>query len=135
MARNHRKNLGKILHEQRMAIPLTLEQLSAASGVSISHLGRIENGERFPSATILQKIATPLGYEENELFILAGYLSQRPEAVSATKALYSGRSVDPDVLKALAREPVEVQRTLIGILNMLKNTASTLTRKQMVSSN
>ena len=135
MARNHRKNLGKILHEQRLSIPLTLEQVSAASGVSISHLGRIENGERFPSATILQKIATPLGYEENELFILAGYLSPRPAAVATKKALSAGRSVDPDVLKALAREPVEVQRALIGILNMLKNTASNLTRKQAVSSN
>jgi transcriptional regulator with XRE-family HTH domain len=42
--------------------------------VSISHLGRIENAQRYPSTNILRKIAQPLGLDENELFNLAGYL-------------------------------------------------------------
>jgi len=44
------------------------------AGVSASHLGRIERGERFPSGSVLRRIAGPLGFEEDELFTLAGYL-------------------------------------------------------------
>jgi transcriptional regulator with XRE-family HTH domain len=130
MIRNHRKNLGKILKEQRRSIPLTLQQLSDASGVSISHLGRIENGERFPSALILQRIADPLGYEEKELFTLAGYLSASTVRVSEKRVQYGGRNVDPDVIKVLGKEPVEVQRAVIGILNIFKNISASIARKQ-----
>ncbi|MFC1872041.1 helix-turn-helix domain-containing protein, partial [Chloroflexota bacterium] len=68
-------NLYRILKRQRQSIPLTLRQLSESSGVSSSHLGRIERGERFPSAHILHSIAQPLGFEQSELLALAGYLS------------------------------------------------------------
>ena len=69
------QSLGRILKQRRVMIPLTLRRLATASGISPSHLGRVERGERFPSASILRKIAKPLGFEENELFTLAGYLS------------------------------------------------------------
>lgn len=68
-------DLGTMLKRQRLAVPLTLRELAATSGVSSSHLGRIERGERFPSAHILRRIAKPLGLEEDELFTMAGYLS------------------------------------------------------------
>ena len=57
-----RKNLGILLKQQRLRIMLTLRELTTLSGVSSSHLGRIERGERFPSASILRKIAKPLGF-------------------------------------------------------------------------
>lgn len=68
-------DLGQMIKQQRILIPMTLEELSAVSGVSSSHLGRIERGERFPSARILRKIAKPLGFEESELLTHAGFLS------------------------------------------------------------
>ena len=43
------------------------------------YLGRIEGGERFPSAHILRKIAKPLGFNEAELLSLTGYLSPSTE--------------------------------------------------------
>lgn len=116
-------NLGRILKQQRLMIPLTLAQLAAISGISPSHLGRIERGERFPSASILQKIAKPLDFEEGELFSLAGYLSFPPTVIEEGKADYSGRQLDPYVSKMLSQEPVEVQRTVIGILSILKSIA------------
>lgn len=73
-----RNGLGKIIKQQRRAIPLTLQELARAIGVSSSHLGRIERGNRFPSARILNRIAKPLHFGEDELFVLAGYLSPRP---------------------------------------------------------
>lgn len=71
---NETQNLGTVVRHQRNRLGLTLGNLSAKSGVSLSHLGRIENAQRYPSPKILRKIAKPLALDENELFRLAGYL-------------------------------------------------------------
>jgi transcriptional regulator with XRE-family HTH domain len=120
-------DLGAILKRQRVMVPLTLRELAVASGISPSHLGRVERGERFPSAHILRKIAGPLGFAENELFVLAGYLSrQSPIKADGDEKHYDTKRLDPYVAQALAQEPVEVQRTVIGILNVLKGLAEAI---------
>jgi transcriptional regulator with XRE-family HTH domain len=111
-------NLGQFIKQQRIMRGQTLEELGALSGVSPSHLGRIERGERFPSALVLRKIAGPLGLNEEELFTFAGFLST-PSAEAET---HSGR-IDPYVAGILALEPVSTQRALIGILNILRSIA------------
>lgn len=68
-------DIGKTIRSHRVTIPLTLQELSSQSGVSSSHLGRIERGERFPSATVLKKIAQPLNFDERGLMVKAGYLT------------------------------------------------------------
>jgi len=73
-----RNNLSKILKQRRAMIPAALSQLARAAGVSLSHLSRIERGERLPSARFLRKIAKPLGFSEGELVTLVNYLSHRP---------------------------------------------------------
>lgn len=123
-----KNDLGKIIKQQRITIPLTLQELAAKSGVSSSHLGRIERGERFPSAHILQKIATPLGFEEDELFTLAGYLSPQPRKIAEESPGYSGGRVDPYVARVLAQEPVDVQHAVIGILTILKSLAKSIVK-------
>ena len=123
---NNGKYLGRILKQRRVMIPLTLRGLSAISGTSSSHLGRVERGERFPSASVLRKIAKPLGFEESELFSLAGYLSSRPAGIEEESIGYSAKQLDPYVAKVLSQEPVEVQRTVIGILSILKNIAKAM---------
>jgi len=123
-------NLGKILKQQRISIPLTLQELAATSGVSSSHLGRIERGERFPSAHILRKIVKPLGFNEDELFTLAGFLSpQIPSIAEESGSGYGSRHLDPYVAKLLAEEPVEIQRAVIGILTLLKSIARGMTKE------
>jgi transcriptional regulator with XRE-family HTH domain len=125
---DYRKNLGKILKQQRQAVNLTLYDLSAASGVSPSHLGRIEKGERFPSADILQRIAKPLKFGEEELFTLAGYLSPHiDEGKNTPSAKIEHNQLDPYVARVLAQEPVEVQRAVVGILTILKSISFSLT--------
>jgi transcriptional regulator with XRE-family HTH domain len=121
-----RANLGRILKQQRVSLPLTLRDLSAMSGVSASHLGRIERGERFPSGSVLRKIAGPLGFEEDELFTLAGYLSPQQAGVAESRVEYGSRGdLDPYVARVLAQEPVDVQRAVIGILSILNSIAKT----------
>jgi transcriptional regulator with XRE-family HTH domain len=117
-------NIGKLIKQRRVTIPLTLNELSDVSGVSPSYIGRIERGERFPSAHVLRRIAKPLGFQEEELFMLAGFLSNN----SGDKENPSGNDsnvwkIDPLVANALAHEPLEIQRALLGILSLLKSIA------------
>jgi transcriptional regulator with XRE-family HTH domain len=123
-------DLGRIIKQQRIAIPLTLQELAAASEVSSSHLGRIERGERFPSAHILRRIAKPLGFDEDELFTLAGFLSPQTSGVAEERTTaYGNRRLDPYVAKMLAEEPVEIQRAIIGILNTVKLVAKGINKE------
>ena len=118
---NSSKNLGSLIKQQRLMAELTLSKLSAMSGVSQSHLGRIERWERFPSASILRKIAKPLGIGEGELFTFAGYLSPHRHSVAESRPPYSSGELDPYVATVLSQEPLEVQRTVLAILSILKS--------------
>jgi len=126
--RDVNSNLGRILKQQRLSLPLTLRELSAMAAVSASHLGRIERGERFPSGSILRRIAKPLGFEEDELFTFAGYLSPHTQSVAEGHQYYGGRGLDPYVARMLAQEPVDMQRAVIGILSILKSIAKGITK-------
>jgi len=101
-------------------VSLTLRELATTSGVSASHLGRVERGERFPSARILRKIARPLDYDETELLTLAGYLAPKPATESERPG---GRQLDPYVAAVLSQEPVEIQRSIVTVLAVLKSMA------------
>ncbi len=50
-------DLGKILKQRRVMIPLTLRELATTSGVSSSHLGRIERGDH--SGAVLAQRKAP----------------------------------------------------------------------------
>ena len=132
MDREAQSHLGKIIKQQRVSLSLTLQELAAKAHVSASHLGRIERGERFPSAHVLQRIAKPLSFEEDELFTLAGYLSpqSRPIGTEERIATYSDSRLDPFVARMLAQESVEVQRAVIGILTILKSIAKDTIKKE-----
>lgn len=104
------KQLGELLKSQRVSLSLTLQELAVRSGVSATYLGRIERGERFPSAGILRKVAGPLGLDEYHLFVSAGYMS--PDR--------RGEGLDPYVAGVLSQEPVNVQRAVVGLLTILK---------------
>lgn len=122
--------LGQLIKQQRIASSLTLQELAAKSGVSASHLGRVERGERFPSGQILRKIAEPLGFDEDELFTLAGYLSPKMAGVSEKRRDYANSFLDPWVARTLAQEPVEVQRMVVSVLTLLKNLARSLSQEE-----
>ncbi len=126
MDNSSENHIGAIVKQQRISLPLTLQELATKASVSASHLGRIERGERFPSAHILRRIAKPLGFEENELFTLAGYLSTQPSMVAENTPGYRGSQLDAYVARVLSQEPVETQRAVIGILTMLKSIAKSM---------
>jgi len=108
-------DLIKMLRQRRLMAELTLCELAARSGVSSSHLGRIERGERFPSGHILRKIAKPLELDESQLLIVAGYLSPQPSSEE-----YDLRRLDPYVAKVLSEEPAHIQRAVVSLLTIVK---------------
>lgn len=116
-------NLGATVKQRRLSLSLTLRALAARSGVSASQLSRVERGERFPSAHVLQKITRPLGFGEGELFTLAEYLSPQSSMIARKSSTYSSERLDPYVASVLASQPVKVQHTAIGILSILKSVA------------
>ena len=118
---SNRNEFGKTLKQRRLMIPLTLRELAARSGVSASHLARVERGERFPSGHILRKIAKPLGLDESLLMTMAGYLSPQPPGVAGEE--YDIRRFDPYVARVLSEEPVHVQRTVVSLLAIVKSIA------------
>ena len=116
---DNRNDLGKVVKIRRVMTPLTLSELARASGVSASLLGRVEKGQRFPSALTLRRIAKPLGFDEAELFTIAGFLPKPATVESQTRP---GR-LDPYVAAVLSQEPVQIQRAVVTILSILKSMA------------
>ncbi len=121
---DNRAALGEMLRLQRLTMKLTLQQLAAKASVSPSHLGRIEKGTRFPSARVLQRIAGPLGYQEDQLFAMAGFLNSK----LGNSETNSSDRLDPYVVSMLSQEPAETQQAVIGILTLLKNIARNMNK-------
>jgi len=78
----------------------------------------MENGQRFRSARTLRKVAGLLEFGELELFACAHYLSAESSNVVDGEA--QTENLDPHVAIVLSREPVELQRTVVGIITVLK---------------
>ena len=51
---NFGDSLSNTLKQRRLSAQITLEELGAESGVSVSHLARIEEGECYLSASVLR---------------------------------------------------------------------------------
>jgi transcriptional regulator with XRE-family HTH domain len=111
------KNLGIIPKKQRSRLGLTLGEFARKSGVSISHLSRIEKAERYPSPNILRKMAKPLQIDEKELFNLAGYLP-----------VLESKEADLKKHKSLAELDILINR-ITADLNHIKSIVRELHRK------
>ena len=116
--------LGRILKNRRLMIPITARQLALRTGVSAAHIARIEKGERFPSARVLHKLARPLGFGERELLTLAGFrAANTTDEIGGKNQGGSDSRIDPYVSKVLGQESSEVQRMVIRILYLVKRMA------------
>ena len=126
------RDIGSIVRQLRLRANISRVQLGAASGVSTSHLTRIENGQRSPSAKVLRKIAPHLHIGEVELLSLAGYVSAEQYNMLGNP---DSTRLDPNVAALLSQESVEVKRAVISILSMVKYIAEGIAHEQMRAGN
>lgn len=68
-------NINEFLKEQRLSQHLSIHNLSSLSGVSASHISRIERTKRNPSSKILKKLSSPLNVDYATLLQVANLLS------------------------------------------------------------
>jgi transcriptional regulator with XRE-family HTH domain len=65
---NIREILAQNLKENRRKLGITQPMLAERAGLSTHYLGMIEIGRNFPTADMLERLATALGIETHELF-------------------------------------------------------------------
>ncbi len=123
----HDNNIGKIIKIRRVLLDITQSKLASSAGISSSLIGRVEKGERFPSARTLRKLADALHFDESELLIKAKYMSPKYSGLVERNVAAGSMRLDPYVAIELSKEPLEVQRTVLAILTMLKSIAVGIT--------
>jgi transcriptional regulator with XRE-family HTH domain len=79
------KDVRELLPELRRRIDRDYQRADLArdSGVSESHISRLESGERGLSEAIAKRLAPALGLAPMELYALAGFEAVDPAAVAA----------------------------------------------------
>ena len=79
----HHEQLAALLRRLRQQAGLSVKELEAKSGVSRAAISRTENGEKLPTPTPLNRLASALGVDASELFQAAGYTTTGAEALPA----------------------------------------------------
>jgi len=81
------RELGRFIRDQRASARLSLRKLSKLAGISNPYLSQIERGLRRPSAEILQAIAKALRISAETLYVKAGILEERTDAVDIAASI------------------------------------------------
>jgi transcriptional regulator with XRE-family HTH domain len=79
MTKENRRDLGRYIAELREQQGKSLRALAEAAGLSPSSLSDIENGRSLAQPDTLERLATALGIDWEDLYALAGY--GRPAAL------------------------------------------------------
>ena len=65
---NLKEILAKNLKKHRKRLGITQPELAERAGLSTNYVGMIEVARNFPTADVLERLATALGIKSNELF-------------------------------------------------------------------
>jgi len=107
--------LGKKIRELREQLGMSQAQLSTHGGLSQGYLSQLENDEvQNPSAAVMFRLAQALHVDPRQLMQAAGY-DQLPGAADEEYEV----TVDPELLRFLARFPREQQTHLLKLLEGL----------------
>jgi transcriptional regulator with XRE-family HTH domain len=115
--------VGEYLKSLRQGMGISQNKLADISGITVSHICRMEKGNRIPSGAMVVKLASALGIAEKELLVMAGHTGE-PITAESTKLLLE--AIDPSVVGALEQETPEVQRRIIHTLQRMKEMARTM---------
>jgi transcriptional regulator with XRE-family HTH domain len=107
--------LGKKIRQLREELAMSQAQLSSQGGLSQGYLSQLENDEvQHPSAAVIFRLAQALNVDPRVLMQAAGYES----GTNGSDEEYAV-TVDPELLRFLARFPREQQTYLLRLLQGL----------------
>src|SRR3984957_2025434 len=75
-AKRKERNFGQVIRDRRRQLDLTQQEVARRIKTSTPYVGHLESSNRHPSDTVLGRLATVLGLDRRELFLLAN-----PQAV------------------------------------------------------
>lgn len=108
--------LGKKIRQLREELGMSQAQLSAQGALSQGYLSQLENDEvQNPSAAVIFRLAQALHIDPRVLMQAAGY----SHMVNGTEKEEYEVTVDPELLRFLARFPREQQMHLLRLLEGL----------------
>lgn len=85
--------LGEVIRERRLALGLSLREVSSTGYVSMGHLSDVENGRKEGSSSFINGVANGLGIEASELIIQAGFRMTGLEVPDTPESLFERGSV------------------------------------------
>jgi len=107
--------LGKKIRQLREELRMSQAQLSSQGGLSQGYLSQLENDEvQNPSAAVIFRLAQALNVDPRVLMDAAGY----DRGANGSESDFAV-TVDPELLRFLARFPREQQTYLLRMLRSL----------------
>ena len=67
---NIKRLLGSNIRNYRINLGISQEKLAETVNMATNYLGLIENGKKFPSADMVERIAVALGKDSTDLFVI-----------------------------------------------------------------
>jgi len=64
------ETMGTVLRRVRQERSLTIKTLAGQAGLSVVYLGEIERGKKYPSASVLERLAAALGLDLSDVLEL-----------------------------------------------------------------
>jgi transcriptional regulator with XRE-family HTH domain len=102
--RGIREVLARNLKINRLKLGLTQEKLSGKADISTHYLAMVELARKFPSADMLERLATALEVEPYELFYMPSTAENALERLQETVAANIGQIVERAIKETLTNE-------------------------------
>ena len=104
--------LGKVVRQERQNRRMTIKELGEKAGLSEIYMGEIERGQKYPSAKVLESIATALDMD------LAEFLELIAEEIRAEREPQMTTSAIGFTLPATPGQPRRlVVKRIVNMLN------------------
>ena len=107
----HPEELARTLRKLRNRAGLSVRDLETKSGLNRRTISRIENADKLPNPTTLNRLASALGADASELFKAAGYTTTAAEALPA---------LQPYLRAKYAHLPASARQELANYLERLE---------------
>ncbi len=103
--------MGRVIRRERQERRLTLKEIADKANLSVVYVGEVERGQKYPSATVLEKLAEALGIGVADLLeLMAEEIRAEREPEITTSAIGF----------ALSDQPGQPRRVVVKrIVNML----------------